>query len=424
MIYVILGTQWGDEGKAKVIDYLARDFDYVVRFQGGANAGHTVRTGGKKIVFHLVPSGILNENVKVVIGNGVVLDVEEFLREINLIAGEIDISGRVFLSNRAHIVMPYHKILDKAKELNKSSAIGTTQRGIGPAYADKADRLGIRISDLYGDKKILRDKIAQSFEVKEYIIKNYYRLSDYPTVDSMTEELLGFRDTLKPFVAYTEKILQEANAQRKNILFEGAQASLLDLDFGTYPYVTSSTTIAAGALSGSGIGASSFANILGITKAYTTRVGEGPFPTELDDERGGCLRNLGQEFGATTGRPRRCGWFDAVSVRYSIGVGGVMELFLTKLDVLDELEKISVCTGYKKKDGSVINYFPSTIEELNEIEPVYTEIEGWKEKTYGIRDFSKLPHSARRYVEFLELCLEKKISYISRGFERDEVIVR
>ncbi len=424
MIYVILGTQWGDEGKAKVIDYLARDFDYVVRFQGGANAGHTVRVGEKKFVFHLVPSGILNEKVNVVIGNGVVLDIEEFLKEISFISGEIDVKGRVFLSNKAHIVMPYHKILDKAKEINKNRAIGTTQRGIGPAYADKADRLGIRIADLYGEEGILREKITAAFEVKEYILKNYYNLADCPSIDVMTADLIKYREELRPYVAYTENILQEAHSQRKNILFEGAQASLLDVDFGTYPYVTSSNTITAGALAGSGIGASSFANIIGITKAYTTRVGEGPFPTELIDEKGECLRIPGQEFGATTGRPRRCGWFDIVSVRYSIGISGVMEVFLTKLDVLDGLGRINVCTGYRMKDGSVIDYFPSTIEELNGIKPVYMELEGWMEKTNGIRDFAKLPDAAKRYIEFLEFHLERKISYISTGFERDDVIIR
>ena len=258
-----------------------------VRFQGGANAGHTVHVGGKKFVFHLVPSGILNPKVNVVIGNGVVLDIEEFLKEINFISSEIDISGRVFLSNKAHIVMPYHKILDKAKELNKNRAIGTTQRGIGPAYADKADRLGIRIADLYGDESILIEKISAASEVKEYVVRNYYHMDDYPTVGSMADDLFRYRELLRPYVAYTENILQEAHSDRRNILFEGAQASLLDMDFGTYPFVTSSNTIASGALSGSGIGASSFANIIGIAKAYTTRVGEGPFPTELGEEDGG-----------------------------------------------------------------------------------------------------------------------------------------
>jgi adenylosuccinate synthase len=371
-----------------------------------------------------VPSGILNKNVTVVIGNGVVLDLEEFFKEIDFISEEIDISGRVFISNKAHIVMPYHKILDKAKEINKTRAIGTTQRGIGPAYADKADRLGIRITDILGDENVLREKIGAAFEVKDFVLRNYYKLTGCPTAVEMADELLAYKERIRPYAAYTEHLLQEAHSLRKNILFEGAQASLLDVDFGTYPYVTSSNTITAGALAGSGIGASSFANVIGIAKAYTTRIGEGPFPTELNNKTGECLRASGQEFGATTGRPRRCGWFDAVSVRHSIGVSGVMEIFLTKLDVLDDMEKIRVCTGYEMKDGKVIDYFPASIEELNEIKPVYTELEGWREKTFGGREYAKLPAAARKYIEFLEFNLERKISYISTGFERDDVIIR
>ncbi len=424
MIYTVLGTQWGDEGKAKVIDYFARDFDYVVRFQGGANAGHTVHVGDKKFVFHLIPSGILNENVTVIIGNGVVLDIEEFLKEIRLISETVSTKGRIFLSNKAHIVMPYHKIMDKAKESVKKGAIGTTQRGIGPAYADKADRLGIRIADLFGSSRSLKEKIAAAFEVKEYLLKNYYNIKEYPSVDDMLQSLLDYREKILPYAADTEKLLQEAHSIRKNILFEGAQGSLLDVDFGTYPFVTSSNTITAGALTGSGIGATAFANIIGITKAYITRVGEGPFPTELKEETGEYLRKKGNEFGATTGRPRRCGYFDAVATRYSVGVSGVIEIFLTKLDVLDGLEKISVCTSYIKKDGTKIDYFPPTIDELNEVKPVYTELEGWKEKTFGIKDFNRLPLAAKKYIEFLEIQLGRKISYISTGFEREDVIVR
>ncbi len=424
MIYVVLGTQWGDEGKAKVIDYFAKDFDYVVRFQGGANAGHTVHIGDKKFVFHLVPSGILNENVIVIIGNGVVLDIREFLKEVNLISGETAVKGRIFVSNKAHIVMPYHKIMDKAKESGKGRSIGTTQRGIGPAYSDKADRLGIRISDLFGSPEILKGKIKEAYEVKEFLLNNYYHVNGCPNVDSMLDELLKIRDEIRPFVADTESLLQNAHKERKNILFEGAQGALLDVDFGTYPFVTSSSTVSAGALTGSGIGAPAFANVIGITKAYVTRVGEGPFPTELKDESGERLRTAGSEFGATTGRPRRCGYFDAVAARYSIGVSGVMEIFLTKLDVLDGFDKIYVCTSYKRADGSLMDYFPATIEELNSVKPVYTEMDGWKGKTFGTGDYNKLPDAARKYVEFLEFQLERKISYISTGFDRKDVIVR
>jgi len=424
MIYTILGLQWGDEGKAKVIDYLAKDFDYVVRFQGGANAGHTVWVGNKKFVFHLIPSGILNKLVKVVIANGVVVDLDEFIKEVELISSETDIKDRIFLSNKAHIVMPYHKLMDKARENKSSKAIGTTLRGIGPAYADKADRLGIRIADLFISPEELKEKIARAFEVKEFLFRNYYNIYDYPSVNQMFDELLKIKDKIEPFVSDTERLLQKAHKDRKNILFEGAQGSLLDVDFGTYPFVTSSNTIAASAFTGSGIGASSFANIIGIAKAYITRVGEGPFPTELKDETGELLRKAGNEFGATTGRPRRCGWFDAVATRYSANINGVMEIFLTKLDVLDSLESISVCTGYKLDDGKTIDYFPSTVETIAKVKPVYTKVEGWKEKTFGIREYNKLPVNAKKYIELLEILIGKKISYISTGYERDDVIVR
>jgi adenylosuccinate synthase len=424
MIYIVLGTQWGDEGKAKVIDYFAKDFDFVVRFQGGANAGHTVYVGEKKFVFHLIPSGVLNKGVSALIGNGVVLDIEEFLKEVEMISRAIDVSGRIWISNRAHVVMPYHKLLDKAKESQTTNAIGTTQRGIGPAYADKVDRLGIRIADLFTSKEKLREKVKLAFEVKEFLLKNYYHIEALPTIEEMTDTLMVLAEKIRPFAADTEKLLQEAHHIRKNILFEGAQGSLLDVDFGTYPYVTSSNTISPAALLGSGIGSPNIANIVGITKAYTTRVGEGPFPTELKDELGEKIRKSGNEFGSTTGRPRRCGWFDAVATRYSSAINGIKEIFLTKLDVLDELDNILVCTGYLRKDGSKLDYFPATLPELEEIKPIYHVCPGWKQKTFGIKDFSQLPANAKKYVEFLEVLLGRKISYISTGFEREDVIER
>lgn len=424
MIYCVLGTQWGDEGKAKVIDYFAKDFDYVVRFQGGANAGHTVYVGKNKFVFHLIPSGILNKDAHVVIGNGVVLDIAELLKEVDLISGHVDVKGRIFISNKAHIVMPYHKLMDRVKEKKSSGEIGTTLRGIGPAYVDKADRLGIRIGDLYGSPDVLRSKIEKAFEVKEYLFREYYKADNIPVVSEMLEELLVFAQKIKPFVVNTEKLLQDAHKSRENILFEGAQGSLLDVDFGTYPYVTSSTTIASGAMSGSGIGATDVANIIGITKAYVTRVGEGPFPTELDNEIGEQLRKAGGEFGATTGRPRRCGWFDAVATKYTIGINGVDEIFLTKLDVLDGFEKICVCTAYDLGNGERTDYFPSVIEDLKRVKPLYVELPGWTEKTFGVKNYNLLPDNAKRYIDFLEFQLGKKISYISTGYERDDVIVR
>ena len=426
MIYIVSGIQWGDEGKAKVIDYLSKDFDYVARFQGGANAGHTVHVDGKKFVFHLIPSGILNKNTAVIIGNGVVLEIEEFLKEIEMLSKEVDVKGRIFLSNKAHIVMPYHKIMDRACEscTLATGKLGTTLRGIGPAYIDKAGRLGIRVGDLFASRNLLREKIECAYAVKRYLFEQYYHQDNLPSVEGMYTSLLEFAVKIEPYVADTEKLLQDAHKIRKNILFEGAQGTLLDVDFGTYPYVTSSNTISAGALTGSGIGASDIASVVGIAKAYITRVGEGPFPTEQDNETGEILRKAGKEFGATTGRPRRCGWFDAVAARYSIGVDGVSEIFLTKLDVLDGLEKIPVCTAYEKKDGSKIDYFPSTVDELSKITPIYQEIDGWKEKSYGIRKYTKLPENAKKYIDFLEFVMEKKISYISTGYERDDVIVR
>jgi adenylosuccinate synthase len=424
MIYVILGTQWGDEGKAKVIDYFAKDFDYVARFQGGANAGHTVYVDKKKFVFHLVPSGILNPNVTVIIGNGVVIDLEEFLKELEAVGCEVDARGRVFLSSRAHVVMPYHKLLDRAKESRVGQAIGTTGRGIGPAYVDKADRTGIRVCDLvYLSREQLTKKVEAAYELKQYLLKNYYGMSEIPTAEAIVDQLCGLADRIRPFVADTERILQEAHKNRRNILFEGAQGSLLDVDFGTYPYVTSSSTISGGSLTGSGVGAIDTASVIGITKAYCTRVGNGPFPTEQENETGEFLRKQGNEFGATTGRKRRCGWFDLVATRYSIGVNGVTEIFLTKLDVLDGMETIRVCKNYRIR-GKETDYLPSVIEDYEDIEPVYHEMPGWKEKTFGIRNFHLLPANARKYVEYLELQLGRKISYISTGFEREDVIVR
>jgi adenylosuccinate synthase len=424
MIYIVSGTQWGDEGKAKVIDYFAGDFDYVVRYQGGANAGHTVFTGNKKYVFHLIPSGILHKDVSVVIGNGVVLDIQELLKEIEMVSKDTDVRGRLLISNKANIVMPYHKLLDKAQESKSSNAIGTTQRGIGPAYVDKVDRLGIRAADLLSPRNVLREKIAKAYEVKEYLFKNYYHLDSIPTVDSLCDEVLAFVPKIKDYITDTEKVLQEARKVRKNILFEGAQGSLLDVDFGTYPYVTSSNTIAPAAITGSGIGAFDTANVIGIAKAYITRVGEGPFPTELKDEIGENIRTVGKEFGATTGRPRRCGWFDAVATRYALGVCGVMEIFLTKLDVLDGMDELMVCTKYILKDGTETDYFPATIEELEGVKPFYQTVPGWKEKTFGVRNYHQLPDNAKKYIDFLEFQIGTKISYISTGFEREDVIVR
>jgi adenylosuccinate synthase len=421
MTAVILGCQWGDEGKAKVVDYLSADYGLVVRFQGGANAGHTVYIDGKKYVFHLVPSGILRPDVKVLVGNGVVIDIEEFINEVDMVARDVDVRGRVFVSNRAHIVMPYHKLMDKAKEGKSGAKIGTTMRGIGPAYADKIERNGIRICDLLSDN--LEDKIKEAYELKEFLFKNYYGISDIPGVSEMTDYLLGFKDRLSEYATDGERLIADSLKEGTNVLFEGAQGSLLDVDFGTYPFVTSSSTISGGVFTGSGVGYVDNLRVIGILKAYATRVGMGPFPTEDFGEGGEFLRKEGGEFGATTGRPRRCGWFDAVLARYSLGINGVGEVFLTKLDVLDGVGSIKVCTGYEI-DGKVTDYPPACAEELSLVKPMYVEYPGWDGGVSGVSDFNRLPKAAQRYIENLELLINRRITYISTGCERNDVIVR
>ncbi len=421
MTRVVLGTQWGDEGKAKVIDYLAKDYNYVVRFQGGANAGHTVYVGQKKYVFHLVPSGILRPDVTVVVGNGVVVDLEEFLSEVAMVSEDVDTTGRVLLSLRAHVVMPYHKLLDAAKESMTKEKIGTTLRGIGPAYSDKVNRIGIRVGDLFSEH--LREKIENAVGQHYYMLENYYKMKDLPGVDQILAQFKDLAEKIRPFVEHTERILRDAMASGKQILFEGAQGSLLDVDFGTYPYVTSSSTISAGALSGSGIGYVDNLKITGIVKAYTTRVGEGPFPTEDFETAGERLRKQGNEVGATTGRSRRCGWFDAVMTAYSIGASGVNELFLTKLDVLDGMDFLKVGIGYKK-GNQLLDYPPVCTEDLENIEVLYETLPGWKQSTAGVKEWDKLPQEAKQYIEFLEDKLKTPVHFISTGKEREEVIIR
>ncbi len=421
MVGVVVGTQWGDEGKAKVVDFLARDYRFVVRFQGGANAGHTVYVGDNKFVFHLVPSGILRPEVKVAIGNGVVIDLAEFLKEVEMVSKHVDVRGRILLSNKAHIVMPYHKLMDRAKEDGAGRKIGTTLRGIGPAYVDKADRLGIRIGDLYTSG--LKEKIERAYEVKRYLFENYYSMDSLPKVESMYDDLRKLSDKIKDYVADTELEIRKAIADGSSVLFEGAQGSLLDVDFGTYPFVTSSTTSAVGLFAGSGVGYLNALRVVGIVKAYTTRVGEGPFPTEDKTEMGETLRKNGNEFGATTGRPRRCGWIDLVGLRYSLGVNGVSEIFMTKLDVLDGLKSIRICTEYGL-NAQKLDYPPSSSEELARVTPIYSEMPGWSESTHKLRKYGDLPANARNYIEYLEMQLGKRIAYISTGYERDDVITR
>lgn len=421
MIGVVVGTQWGDEGKAKVVDYLAKDFNFVVRFQGGANAGHTVYVGEKKFVFHLVPSGILREGVEVAVGNGVVIDLEEFLNEVDMVSKHIGVADRIFLSNKAHIVMPYHKLMDRAKEEASGGRIGTTLRGIGPCYVDKADRLGIRVCDLYSPG--LKEKIERAYEVKKFLFEKYYNMDSLPSVQTMYDNLRKTSEKIRGYVCDTEDRIRKAVSGGKSVLFEGAQGSLLDVDFGTYPFVTSSNTAAIGMFAGSGVGYLCDMRVVGIVKAYTTRVGEGPFPTEDKTELGETLRKNGNEFGATTGRPRRCGWIDLVGLRYSMGINGVTEIFLTKLDVLDGLDSIRVCTEYGFNNEK-LTYPPASAEELSRVTPIYKELPGWKETTHKLRKYDDLPANAKAYIEYLEMQIGKRIAYVSTGYERDDVIVR
>jgi adenylosuccinate synthase len=420
-VAVVLGMQWGDEGKGKIIDLLSQEADIVARYQGGHNAGHTICFDDKEFVLHLIPSGIFHEGKLCIIGNGVVIDpkalVEE-MRELNQ-AG-IDLKNRLVLSDRANIILPYHSVSDRSRESEgKFQKIGTTGRGIGPSYADKIARIGIRVCDFL-DEGRLREKFLANYEEKKKILKHLYDL-DLPDFDSMFKDLLSFREMILEYVGDTQTLLRKAIAEGKKILAEGAQGTMLDVDHGTYPFVTSSNSTAGGACTGLGIPPTRIDRVVGVIKAYTTRVGEGPFPTELNDGAGQMLREEGHEFGATTGRPRRCGWFDAVIARYAIGINGIDQLVLTKIDVLDKFTTIKVCTGYKYK-GKVYEEMPADLDCLQNCEPVYIEYEGWQENTVGITSYDKLPEKAKNYIESLGKLLGTQFLMISTGPQRNYTI--
>ncbi|SNR81735.1 adenylosuccinate synthase [Desulfurobacterium atlanticum] len=420
----IVGTQWGDEGKGKIVDILSEKADVIVRFQGGNNAGHTVVINGTKYVLHLLPSGILHEGKTCILGNGMVIDLEALVNEIEFIkrVGK-SVDGRIKLSERAHIILPYHKQLDAASEKRKGNgSIGTTLKGIGPAYRDKAGRVGIRIADLKNPETFKR-RLVENIKEKSIILKYVYGFEPDLNADKIYSATMRIFEKLEPFVCDTISYLNKAIDEDKNVLFEGAQATLLDIDAGTYPYVTSSNSSALGIASGSGISPKKVKKITGIAKAYTTRVGGGPFPTELCCQLGELLRARGHEYGATTGRPRRCGWLDLVAVKYSAMVNDLDTLVITKLDVLDAFEEIKVCTGYKI-DGKLINTFPSTVEELSRVEPVYETLPGWKAKTTDIKEFDKLPENAQKFIKFIEEFLNIPVSLVSTGPQRDEIICR
>jgi adenylosuccinate synthase len=418
---VVVGAQWGDEGKGKVIDILARDFTHIARYQGGNNAGHTVVIGNEKFVLHLIPSGILHKKKTCVIGNGVVVDPRALIEEIEKLESEgIEVRGRLFVSENAHVIFPYHRVMDELKELKKGkSKIGTTKKGIGPCYADKVSRSGIRIIDLLNDA-IFREKLKATIEEKNQILKTLYGFDGF-SFDEVYREYAGLRETILEFVCDTALLLNTALEKRKSILFEGAQGTLLDLDYGTYPFVTSSNSTAGGAATGTGVGPSKINKIVGVVKAYTTRVGEGPFPTEFSKDMMLKIRTRGAEFGATTGRPRRCGWFDAVLVKHAIMVNGMSEIAVTKLDVLDELKRIKVCVGYKHK-GKSYAHFKNDIKMLHECEPVYEEVDGWAQDTATFTKFRNLPKNAKNYLKKIQKILKTRIVLISVGSERKQTI--
>lgn len=419
---VILGTQWGDEGKGKIVDVLSSAADRVVRFQGGHNAGHTLVIGERKLVLHLIPSGILHEGARCLIGNGVVVAPDALLKEIEHLESQgIPVRERMAISAACPLIMPYHIAMDNAREsASGKRAIGTTGRGIGPAYEDKAARRGLRVADVL-DSARLKDKLESILDYYNFVLKHYYKASEVNT-EEVFEQAQRMVDWMAPLVADVTAELHQARKEGKKIVFEGAQGSLLDIDQGTYPYVTSSNTTVGGVCTGSGIAPRDIDYVLGITKAYTTRVGSGPFPTELHDDVGELLGKRGNEFGATTGRKRRCGWLDAVALSRMVQLNGIDGLCITKLDVLDTFETIKVCTAYKV-DGELITGFPTDTEAWDRLEPVYEEHSGWDGNTRGIRSYDELPQQAKDYLKRLEELVGAPVHILSTGPERDENVI-
>jgi adenylosuccinate synthase len=419
---VIVGTQWGDEGKGKVVDMLTDRVHAVARFQGGHNAGHTVVVDGKQTILHLIPSGILRDGVECMIGNGVVLSPEALMKEVTMLEEKgVPVRKNLKISDATTLIFPYHIALDQAREKKRgNNAIGTTGRGIGPAYEDKVARRSLRVSDMKYPERFA-EKLAETLEFHNFSLEHYYNV-DPLDFNQVYDEMMSYADLILPMITDVTESLDQHSKAGHNILFEGAQGTLLDIDHGTYPFVTSSNTTAGGASTGTGAGPCGFDYVLGITKAYTTRVGSGPFPTELDDEVGQHLAKVGHEFGATTGRARRCGWFDAVALRRSRQINSLTGLCMTKLDVLDGLETLKICTGYQY-EGGVINTLPSGAECIANCEPVYEELPGWSETTEGVQSWDELPENARHYLNRLSELTETPIAIISTGPDRDHTIV-
>jgi len=419
-VVVVVGTQWGDEGKGKIVDVLAEEADIVVRYQGGHNAGHTVVINNEKFILHLIPSGILHKGKLCIIGNGVVIEPGALIQEIEELKKRgVDVGENLLISKNAHLIMPYHILLDTYSEKTTKVKIGTTGRGIGPAYTHKAQRIGIRMVDLF-EPEIFKEKIERALDDVNIILKDKYGIPPLK-VEEIYNTYLEYAEKLRPYISDTEIVINNAVKEGKKLLLEGAQGTLLDLDHGTYPFVTSSNPVAGGACVGAGIGPTKITSVLGVVKAYTTRVGEGPFPTELKDSTGEMLRMRGGEYGATTGRPRRCGWLDAVVLRHSVRVNGITGLVVTKLDILDELDTIKICLGYRY-EGKVYEEMPKEYGIFSHCEPLFMELKGWKEKTTGIQDYGKLPDRAKAYLKKIEEILDVPIVLISTGQKRHELI--
>ncbi|CDF58999.1 adenylosuccinate synthase [Thermobrachium celere] len=420
---VVIGAQWGDEGKGKITDFLAEGADVVVRYQGGNNAGHTVEVLDKKYKLHLIPSGILYDTKLCVIGNGVVIDPKAFFDELSYLEKEgVKVSeDKLIVSDRAHVIMPYHKLIDRLSEqMRGNKDIGTTGKGIGPCYTDKHERTGIRVCDLL-NKETLKEKLEINIAAKNRIIKEVYGGEEL-NFDEVYKEYVEYGERLRPFVKDTSVVLYDAIKSGKKVLFEGAQGTLLDIDYGTYPYVTSSHPISGGVCVGAGIGPTMITNAIGVCKAYTTRVGKGPFPTELFDEMGDYIREKGFEYGTTTGRARRCGWLDLVILKYAVRISGLTSLAITKLDTLAGIEKIKVCVGYEL-DGKVIDYFPASLEDLERCKPIYKEFEGWDNSVEGAKTFDDLHENAKKYLRFIEEYTGTRVSIVSVGPNRSQTMV-
>ncbi|TDT50461.1 adenylosuccinate synthase [Fonticella tunisiensis] len=420
---VVIGAQWGDEGKGKITDFLAESSDVVVRYQGGNNAGHTVEVGDRKYKLHLIPSGILYDDKLCVIGDGVVIDPEALLNEISYLEGEgVKVTPeKLVISDRAHLIMPYHKVLDGLSEKSRGKGdIGTTGKGIGPCYSDKHERSGLRVCDLK-HPEYFKERLMAAIEVKNRIIKDVYKGEELD-FNAIYNSYIEYYSRLKDYIADTTVVVYNALKGNKKVLFEGAQGTLLDIDYGTYPYVTSSHPISGGVCIGAGVGPTMISRAVGVCKSYTTRVGKGPFPTELEDEMGEYIREKGFEYGTTTGRARRCGWLDLVILKYAARLSGLTSLAITKLDTLSNIDKIKVCVGYEF-DGKVIDYFPASMEDLAKCRPVYKEFDGWDDSVQNASSFDELHDNAKKYIRFIEEYTGVKVSIVSVGPNRSQTIV-